>query len=85
MAPECTHRPRGDPSGRRGVNGLAVAPSRDEVLAQSAAVAVGQPERHQAWGEAARARLFWGAVQGVRWGLQRMQPRDAAAAYELRT
>jgi hypothetical protein len=39
-----------------------------------------QPERQQAWHEAAVTRLFWGEVHGVIWGLQRMQPTDAQAA-----
>jgi hypothetical protein len=41
------------------------------------------PERQQAWYEAALARLFWGEVPGVLWGLQRMQPTDAQAAAEI--
>lgn len=39
-----------------------------------------QPDRQQAWHEAAVTRLFWGAVHGVIWGRQRMQPTDAHAA-----
>lgn len=39
-----------------------------------------QPERQREWCEAALARLFWGEVHGVIWGLQRMQPTDAHAA-----
>jgi hypothetical protein len=38
------------------------------------------PERQREWCEAALARLFWGEVHGVIWGLQRMQPTDAHAA-----
>jgi hypothetical protein len=41
------------------------------------------PERQQEWYEAALARLFWGEVQGVIWGLQRMKPTDAPAAEEI--
>ncbi len=41
------------------------------------------PERQQAWYEAAVARLFWGEVHGVIWGLQRMKPTDAQAAEEI--
>ena len=40
-------------------------------------------ERHHDWYKAALARLFWGEVHGVIWGLQRMQPIDAQAAEEL--
>ena len=39
-----------------------------------------QPKRQQEWCEAAVARLFWGEVHGVIWGLQRMKPTDAQAA-----
>jgi Uncharacterised protein family (UPF0236) len=42
-----------------------------------------QPERQHEWCEAAVARLFWGEVHGVIWGLQRMKPRDAQAAGEI--
>jgi hypothetical protein len=42
-----------------------------------------QPERQQAWCEAARARLFWGEVHGVIWGLQRMRPTNTQAAEEI--
>jgi hypothetical protein len=41
------------------------------------------PERQQEWYEAALARLFWGEVHGVIWGLQRMKPTDAQAAEEI--
>jgi hypothetical protein len=41
------------------------------------------PERQREWCEAALARLFWGEVHGVIWGLQRMQPTDAHAAEEI--
>jgi hypothetical protein len=41
------------------------------------------PERQQQWYEAALARLFWGEVHGVIWGLQRMKPTDAQAAEEI--
>jgi Uncharacterised protein family (UPF0236) len=41
------------------------------------------PERQHEWYEAALARLFWGEVQGVIWGLQRMKPIDAQAAEEI--
>jgi Uncharacterised protein family (UPF0236) len=41
------------------------------------------PERQQEWYEAAVARLFWGEVHGVIWGLQRMKPTDAQAAEEI--
>lgn len=41
------------------------------------------PERQQPWYEAALARLFYGEVHGVIWGLQRMKPTDAQAAEEI--
>jgi hypothetical protein len=41
------------------------------------------PERQQEWYETALARLFWGEVHGVIWGLQRMKPTDAQAAEEI--
>jgi hypothetical protein len=41
------------------------------------------PEHQRPWGEAALARLFWGEVHGVIWGLQRMKPADAHAAEEI--
>ena len=41
------------------------------------------PEPHQAWYEAALARLCWGEVHGVIGGLQRMQPTAAQAAAEI--
>ncbi len=43
------------------------------------------PEQQRQWCEAALARLFWGEVHGVIWGLQRMQPTDAHAAEEIGT
>jgi hypothetical protein len=43
------------------------------------------PERQQPWYEAALARLFYGEVHGVLWGLQRMKPTDAQAAQEIAT
>jgi hypothetical protein len=42
-----------------------------------------QPERQREWCEAALARLFYGEVHGVIWGLQRMKPIDAPAAEEI--
>lgn len=42
-----------------------------------------QPERKREWCEAALARLFYGEVHGVIWGLQRMKPIDAPAAEEI--
>jgi hypothetical protein len=42
-------------------------------------------ERQRAWGEAALARLFYGEVHGVIWGLQRMKAMDAPAAQEITT
>lgn len=41
------------------------------------------PERPYEWCEAAVARLFWGEVEGVIGGLQRMKPADAQAADEM--
>ncbi len=41
------------------------------------------PERQREWCEAALARLFYGEVHGVIWGLQRMKPTDARAAEEI--
>jgi hypothetical protein len=41
------------------------------------------PERQLQWCEAALARLFYGEVHGVIWGLQRMKPTDAQAAEEV--
>jgi hypothetical protein len=41
------------------------------------------PERQHQWCEATVARLFWGEVHGVIWGLQRMKPTDARAAEEI--
>jgi hypothetical protein len=43
------------------------------------------PERQQEWYEAAVARLFWGEVHGVIWGLPRMKPTEAQAADEITT
>jgi hypothetical protein len=52
-----------------------------EHLYQVAALQYGaHPERQRAWCEAALARLFYGEVHGVIWGLQRMKPTDAQAA-----
>jgi hypothetical protein len=49
-----------------------------ERLHKVAALQYGaQPERQREWCEAALARLFYGEVHGVIWGLQRMQPADA--------
>jgi hypothetical protein len=42
------------------------------------------PERQQQWSEAALARLFYGEVHGVIWGLQRLKPTDAQAAEEIK-
>jgi len=41
------------------------------------------PEQQRQWCEAALARLFWGEVHGVIWGLQRMRPTDTHAAEEI--
>jgi hypothetical protein len=41
------------------------------------------PDRQRPWYEAALARLFYGEVHGVIWGLQRMQPIDPQAAEEI--
>ena len=55
--------------------------SCSERLHKVAALQYGaHPERQREWCEAALARLFWGEVHGVIWGLQRMQPTDAHAA-----
>jgi hypothetical protein len=43
------------------------------------------PERQREWCEAALARLFYGEVHGVIWGLQRMKPVDAPAAEGIAT
>lgn len=49
-----------------------------EHLHQVAVLQYGaHPERQHEWYEAALARLFWGEVHGVIWGLQRMKPTDA--------
>ena len=42
-----------------------------------------QPARALEWVEATMARLFAGEVDGVLWGLQRMQPATEAAAAEI--
>jgi hypothetical protein len=56
-----------------------------ERLHKVAALQYGaHPERQREWCEAALARLFYGEVHGVIWGLQRMQPADAKAAEEIR-
>jgi hypothetical protein len=55
-----------------------------EHLYKVAALQYGaHPERQQEGCEAALARLFWGEVHGVIWGLQRMKPTDAPAAAEI--
>ena len=55
-----------------------------EHLYKVAALQYGDhPERQYEWCQAAVARLFWGEVHGVIWGLQRMQPADAQAAEEI--
>jgi hypothetical protein len=55
-----------------------------ERLHQVAALQYGaDPERQREWCEAALARLFYGEVHGVIWGLQRMKPTDARAAEEI--
>jgi hypothetical protein len=55
-----------------------------EHLYKVAALQYGaHPERQREWCEAALARLFWGEVHGVIWGLQRMKPTDAQAAAEI--
>lgn len=41
------------------------------------------PDQQHEWCEAAVARLCWGEVHGVIWGLQRMKPKDAQAAQEI--
>jgi hypothetical protein len=52
-----------------------------EHLHQVATLQYGDPpERQHEWFEATIARLFWGEVHGVIWGLQRMKPTDAQAA-----
>ena len=71
----------------------ALFPSAAEILDDShgserlhkvAALQYGaQPERQREGCEAALARLFYGEVHGVIWGLQRMQPTDARAAEEI--
>jgi hypothetical protein len=42
------------------------------------------PARQHAWCEVTIARLFWGEVHGVIWGLQRMKPQTPQAAEEIR-
>jgi hypothetical protein len=55
-----------------------------ERLHKVAALQYGaHPERQREWGEAALARLFYGEVHGVIWGLQRMKPTDVQAAEEI--
>lgn len=55
-----------------------------EHLYKVAALQYGaHPERRREWCEAALARLFYGEVHGVIWGLQRMKPTDAQAAEEM--
>jgi hypothetical protein len=55
-----------------------------ERLHKVAALQYGaHPERQQQWCETALARLFYGEVHGVIWGLQRMKPTDAQAAEEI--
>jgi hypothetical protein len=55
-----------------------------ERLHKVAALQYGaQPERQREWCEAALARLFYGEVHGVIWGLQRMKPVDAPTADEI--
>jgi hypothetical protein len=55
-----------------------------EHLYKVAALQYGtHPERQREWGEAALARLFYGEVHGVIWGLQRMKPADSQAAAEI--
>jgi hypothetical protein len=55
-----------------------------ERLHKVAALQYGaHPERQREWSEAALARLFYGEVHGVIWGLQRMKPVDAPAAEEI--
>jgi hypothetical protein len=55
-----------------------------ERLHKVAALQYGaHPERQREWCEAALARLFYGEVHGVIWGLQRMKPTDAQATAEI--
>ncbi len=55
-----------------------------EHLYKVAALQYGtHPEWQREWCEAALARLFWGEVHGVIWGLQRMKPTNAQAAEEM--
>jgi hypothetical protein len=55
-----------------------------ERLHKVAALQYGaHPERQREWCEAALARLYYGEVHGVIWGLQRMKPADAQAAEEI--
>jgi hypothetical protein len=55
-----------------------------ERLHKVAALQYGaHPERQREWCEAALARLFYGEVHGVIWGLQRMKATDAPAAQEI--
>jgi peptidyl-tRNA hydrolase len=55
-----------------------------ERLHKVAALQYGaHPERQREWCEAALARLFYGEVHEVIWGLQRMKPVAAPAAEEI--
>jgi hypothetical protein len=55
-----------------------------EHLYKVAALPYGaHPKRPREWCEAALARLCYGKVHGVIWGLQRMKPTDAPAAQEI--
>jgi hypothetical protein len=57
-----------------------------EPLSKVAAVPYVAPrERPYAWYEAALARLVWGEVASVIWGLQRRQPTEAQAATAIAT
>jgi hypothetical protein len=57
-----------------------------ERLHKVAALQYGaHPERQHEWCEAAMARLFYGEVHGVIWGLQRLKSADAQAAKEIDT
>jgi hypothetical protein len=55
-----------------------------EHLHKVAALQYGtHPERQREWCEAGLARLFYGEVHGIIWGLQRMKPADTQAAAEI--
>jgi hypothetical protein len=43
-----------------------------------------QPDKALEWVEATMARLFWGEIAGVIWGLQRMQPCNQEAATQIK-